>query len=868
MALITRQYGPNPKGSKLTIEEMDDNLLWVNNLTEVTYSELVGLIDDSELVPGQHYKITDYRTCYDQPLHDVNGGFSGANYKQADVDPIIVLATSANTLAADAYQPSYPNDKIKYDWTWNETEITSSSALGRITERIDEWNNRTDYDHRVILFKRWRTYYYNTSNPEDGLVTINGGTTVTGNGTFFTNLTEGDYINIKGKNYKITLISNDTSMEVEGVIYENWTDVLFYTSSPEIDASQSTIPYTHTQMTDPPVDNQNEAAIGDFIMDGAVELADNYFGASSEYFTNLYPGMFTLVAKDINIEYFAINGNLGADGDGSVDIYTYNTNVGGNDYTAYVKRVYGASDPSINHIFIVNTDGTGITQDYDSGSDTDYHQISNLGSVTELHYLLLSRFNPDDKIEDATIDTIVGTYLSLVNGLNINSTLSTLNSQYSTITSIVPDLFLFNDVQDSGENPGNIDDGGEDMYDGSNFIFTDRTINWRAYEWKQSNIIDDITKELTTFRTTEELQNNGNVTSVSNYIGDYATYYLNTNLSIGNSILPNITFGFYSYGNNLGDRCYNIGTYNWFNRNQISGTFQRNTLRRGFYANVIGEYFKDNESFAQCWRNKIGEYFENNFLGNNDFQNNIVNNGANDNVLCMYGDVYKNVIGNGFNENKIWTTFRGNHVGNAFNENIIYSSFNDNQISEYFESNTIGEITQIGNASFYYNIVGNYFRVNTALGDVYYNHIGTNFEANNTLGGFRDNQIGNNFSNNNTGEEFAFNVIGSAFQGNTIGDSFGYGLYVPRGNKIGNSFVNNTIGNNFYDNVIGNNLQSNTIVDNFKYNQILYPIGFTNFTLSTHVYAEYNCTILRGSDGNYYLQYFDGTVTQTVAIDA
>jgi hypothetical protein len=29
MPLITRQYGPNAKGSKLTIEEMDDNLLYL-----------------------------------------------------------------------------------------------------------------------------------------------------------------------------------------------------------------------------------------------------------------------------------------------------------------------------------------------------------------------------------------------------------------------------------------------------------------------------------------------------------------------------------------------------------------------------------------------------------------------------------------------------------------------------------------------------------------------------------------------------------------------------------------------------------------------------------------------------------------------
>jgi hypothetical protein len=41
-----------------------------------------------------------------------------------------------------------------------------------------------------------------------------------------------------------------------------------------------------------------------------------------------------------------------------------------------------------------------------------------------------------------------------------------------------------------------------------------------------------------------------------------------------------------------------------------------------------------------------------------------------------------------------------------------------------------------------------------------------------------------------------------------------------------------------------------------------------NFTLSTHVYGFYNCTLLRGNDNNDYLEYFDGTINQYVAVDA
>ena len=128
---------------------------------ETTYSGLVNNITAQTLTTGAFYIITDFRTCYDQPDFDYNGNpITTGVTKQAAVEPIIVFATSDNTISSTAYQPAYPNDRIQYDWTWNMTEVTSGTSYGRITERIDEFNNRTDYDHRTILFKRYRLYTY------------------------------------------------------------------------------------------------------------------------------------------------------------------------------------------------------------------------------------------------------------------------------------------------------------------------------------------------------------------------------------------------------------------------------------------------------------------------------------------------------------------------------------------------------------------------------------------------------------------------------------------------------------------------------------------------------------------------------------
>ena len=56
----------------------------------------------------------------------------------------------------------------------------NTGTTGRITERIDNFNNRTDYDNRSILFKRYRGYSYEENSPLGGLVGISGLTGTTG----------------------------------------------------------------------------------------------------------------------------------------------------------------------------------------------------------------------------------------------------------------------------------------------------------------------------------------------------------------------------------------------------------------------------------------------------------------------------------------------------------------------------------------------------------------------------------------------------------------------------------------------------------------------------------------------------------------
>jgi len=200
-------------------------------VTEITYSALYALKTANGFATASYYLITDFDSVYDQPdfycdgtpktFVDNKGRPSGWGYQ-----PILVLATSKNSLSPDAYQPSipsggylgFPKDKIKYDITWNRTEL-NRSAKGRITERIDEFGNRTDYDHRTIRFKRYQNHVKNVQLI--GVITdyncTNG--VVTGFGSSFNlELTIGDIIIIDSKSdlgydigLKVDSIASDSS---------------------------------------------------------------------------------------------------------------------------------------------------------------------------------------------------------------------------------------------------------------------------------------------------------------------------------------------------------------------------------------------------------------------------------------------------------------------------------------------------------------------------------------------------------------------------------------------------------------------------------------------------------------------------------
>lgn len=164
-------------------------------------------------------------------------------------------------------------------------------------------------------------------------------------------------------------------------------------------------------------------------MDGVVKSGDLYFGEGSSYFTNMYPGMYIMVANNINIEEFSIAGDLGSDEDSEKNSTTIVVNNG--TYTIFVKvnregsGGESGSDPSVNHIIIVPGNSNGLTQviNEGQGDDADDHCIRGLTGRKSIAYILVARQTGDYvSYEDA--EAIAIKFLQVSGGLSSVQTYS------------------------------------------------------------------------------------------------------------------------------------------------------------------------------------------------------------------------------------------------------------------------------------------------------------------------------------------------------------------------------------------------------------------------------------------------------------
>ncbi len=164
---ITAEVVIDPAVDNITVATVDG--VYTKLIDEVTYAELAALISGSDLIQGRQYLITDFATKH----YMLNGGntiLSATN--TATTEPIIVTASTINTLFPIAISTVYEQDILHYDWNpanWiNDNAFSNVDTVGMnlgtiipgwkgvITYREDtKQRNITHYDFRGVKFRRW-----------------------------------------------------------------------------------------------------------------------------------------------------------------------------------------------------------------------------------------------------------------------------------------------------------------------------------------------------------------------------------------------------------------------------------------------------------------------------------------------------------------------------------------------------------------------------------------------------------------------------------------------------------------------------------------------------------------------------------------
>mgnify|MGYP002858231704 CR=1 FL=1 len=182
--------------------------------------------------------------------------------------------------------------------------------------------------------------------------------------------------------------------------------------------------------------NFTEGVTGTYITDGGGDMYDNGnllntslttsalsysdnvivahagMGTGGQYFTRKQPGLFVFAADVAGLSHFEITGGLGADGAGFTNTTVLTSPRAGAVFKGYVKRVYGTTDPSVNHLIIVQENGAA-SHTASANTDSDQHRLSNLTGVTRLYYLLYSTVD-GSQVSDAQTQAIMDKFLDLV----------------------------------------------------------------------------------------------------------------------------------------------------------------------------------------------------------------------------------------------------------------------------------------------------------------------------------------------------------------------------------------------------------------------------------------------------------------------
>jgi hypothetical protein len=836
---------------------------YILSATPVSYSSLFTLMFTSNLTQGSYYLIEDFKTCYDQPDFDYNGNpITSGNYKQGPVEPIVVLATSINTISPVAYQPIHPNDFIRYDIMYNTTEVTNGVAFGRITERIDEFNNRTDYDHRNILFKRYKLFTYRDELRLNGTIELLSNGTVNGVDTSFTSLSVGDVIYIPNtypSYYEITGITDNVTMNVSGdTITAIGAGQSFYLTIEETNGNGY---FSHKRTNVRSNDYEQYTTFGDAILNDYAK--NNYIGNYTNNYTNVSSGTF-LLPNNVFLEGqyesnkfgdYCYNNTFGTDNQNNVWGDLCYNNVSTNDID---DNIIGNNfhDNLINANLISNHIGNDFNNNQLLGENSNVNDFQdNIIGNGFSNNLIYSEFYKNEILDDFQ-DNLIGDFGNLD---NFEFYRNYIRNGFGKNT--VRQNFQNNQIGTNyQENTINGSSQGNTILNGfnKNKIGSDFNVNLIGNGFNYNTVNDSFYNNETKYYF------NGNIIPnqfFNNKIGQYFENNQPINTLFGWGDLSNITGRTYdifndSLGGSIDYRIlgkelvmkvtstsqYFKIKFNQWTLDGNGGGFQYERTEMDSLGNNIGPtvtFTKRNgvndidiiiPGVLEIARDNSGAIYNiategswNSSVSPQDTEWNSVYTEPNSGVRFS-----SNKIGDFFIENKFDNDFgygasqnQGNVINDSFQKNLIGQFMYNNVIGNYFTNNIIGD-------NFEANSINNYFNSNS-IGNAFENNTIKNyFIGNSILNGFESNEIGNYFGNDGSGpgspvqniifSDFKYNKIGNFFGNDTNFPSVGGGTNGDGGNIINTGFQFNVIGDNVLFNALNLNFTNNKIGNDFWFN--------------------------------------------------
>jgi hypothetical protein len=544
----------------------DDGNSSGGGLVEVTYQELYNLQDGAELQPMTYYKITDFKTCYERPDYDFNQNKIEGDIQISEEQPIIVLAISNNELAPDAYQPTHPKDQIKYDIAYNQTP-DNEPAFGRITERVDDRNNRTDYDHRNITFKRYRHYQIDFTNiiANDVTLTKDGDDIIVEDTNEVPNAI-GDILDIGqkigfGKDddyrvYEVTERIDTTTVKVTGNRIDPVGTWNLYGTTDE-----GYISYYQNNIVDELEDFELF-----FTFEEEEYVENNYVGNNDSNFTD---NGFDL-ANNVFIGSSYMNNKLGN--------FCYNNTFKDD-----------CDENQIGDYFFENItnndfDRNSIGNFFNKNKITANFRSNKIGNYFEYNYI--TDYDDDEgHFEDNMI------------GNNFYNNIVSYDFRHNTFGDSTADNFFNTEFEDNTivNDFSNNTLTGEFFKEnriGNNFQF-----NTISYDFN-NNIIGNFCKGNTIsgsfYKNNIDHEFMANIIEGGFYQNQIGPVFIGNNLgSFYNNVCQG-TFGNISQGNEIGADCKNNTFGNTFTGNTIATNFNRNQICSGFTENTIGDFFRYN----------------------------------------------------------------------------------------------------------------------------------------------------------------------------------------------------------------------------------------------------------------------------------